>query len=450
MATESIKASRSSVMTRLSIMNFLQFFVWGSWFVAMASALPANGMSNFISGTYSSAPLGAIFAPLFLGIIADRLFPSQIIFGILFLIGGAFLAFAGMAAHAGNGSLMTKLILGHMLCFMPSIGLGNSIGFSNLSLIEYPKIRVWGVVGWIIAGLLVGFLSWSSSFNVLYLGASAAILLGIYSFFLPRTPAPAKGEKIDLKALLIVDAWKLLLKPNFLIFIICSGIICIPLAYYYNYGPDFLTKTGFTESAATSTLGQMLEAVFMIMIPFFFRKLGVKWMILIGMGAWVIRYLLFAYGAPDQVTWMLLMGVALHGICYDFFFVSGFMYTDAVAPKKIRGQAQSLLVFITQGVGMYIGVYLAGRKSAQLTLNDKKDPASYATALENAVGSKPELSTLAKLTQMFKRELPESLNQELLGNAMNQWKSFWMFPACLLYTSPSPRDQRGSRMPSSA
>ena len=350
-------------MPLLSIMMFLQFFVWGAWFATAGQALGANSLGDAVGGAYGSAPLGAIFAPLFLGIIADRFFPSQIIMGILFIVGGIIMWLAHGAAVAGDAKTLGWYFLGHMLCYMPTLGLGNTVTFSNLNRLQFPVVRVWGTIGWIVAGLVVGFLGWSSDLKIFLLAAGASILLGLFCFLLPHTPPPAKGQKIDLRALLMLDAWKLLARPAFLVFILCSGLICIPLAYYYGVIAQFLTNTGYEEAAPFMTIGQMSEIFFMLLIPFFFRRLGVKWMIIIGMFAWVVRYVLFSFGAPDQVYWMILIGVVLHGICYDFFFVTGFMYTDAVAPKEVRGQAQSLLVFVTQGLGMFVGYsILFGKK----------------------------------------------------------------------------------------
>ena len=416
----------SNAMFRLSIMMFLQFFVWGAWFATLGQALGSNGLEDSIGGAYGTAPLGAIIAPLFLGIVADRFFPSQIVMGVLFLLGGVLMFLAGNAAQAGNGPLMVNYMLGHMLCYMPTLGLGNSIGFSNLNRIDFPKIRVWGTIGWIVAGLAVGFLGWTSKLNIFPLAAISSVLMGIYSFTLPHTPAPAKGEKLDLRALLMVDAWKLLAKPAFLVFMLCSGLICIPLAYYYALTSNFLTNVGFKQAASTMTIGQMSEIFFMLLIPFFFRHLGVKWMIVIGMLAWVLRYLLFSIGAPDQVTWMLFIGIALHGICYDFFFVTGFMYTDAIAGEKIRGQAQSLLVFVTQGLGMFFGFKVAGAKfGEQVTKYSELDG-----AIKEASGE-ASLSFAQQLGQMFSRSLPEGIDGNLLSDTMQQWKSYWMFPALM-------------------
>lgn len=420
-----------STMPLLSIMMFLQFFVWGAWFATIGQALGANGLAASAGDAYASAPLGAIFAPLFLGVIADRFFPSQIIMGILFLVGGVIMWMAGNAAAAGNAELLGMLFLGHMLCYMPTLGLGNTIVFSHLDRLQFPKVRVWGTIGWIAAGLAVGFLGWTSSLKIFQLAAGAAILLGLFSFALPHTPPPAKGEKLDLRALLMVDAWKLLAKPGFFVFILCSGLICIPLAYYYGVTAQYLTTAGYEEAASFMTIGQMSEIVFMLLIPFFFRRLGVKWMILVGMLAWVARYLLFAFGAPDQVVWMLFAGVALHGICYDFFFVTGFMYTDAIAPKKVRSQAQSMLVFITQGLGMFIGYGVVFGKWGMAGKLSAVDKYEELNGVITAARSTEVLSFGEKFSKLFAVDMPATVDPQLLSAAMEQWKTFWIFPAIL-------------------
>jgi len=428
--------TKRSPMFVLSIMMFLQFFVWGTWFSTINVALGTAGLEDFIGGAYAAVPLGAIFAPLFLGLIADRFFPSQFIMVVLFLVGGVLIFLAGDAAEKADGPLMSKLFLAHMLCYMPTLGLGNTIGFTHLKRLDFPKIRVWGTIGWIAAGLMVGMLGWSADLGIMKLAAFASFALGVFSFFLPHTPAPAKGQKIDFNTLLMVDAWKLLKKPSFLVFIVSSLLICIPLAYYFGMTGPFLTNAGFTEAASTMTIGQMSEIIFMLLIPFFFRRLGVKWMIMVGMLAWVARYLLFAFGAPDQVAWMLFSGIALHGICYDFFFVTGFMYTDHVAPKEVRGQAQSLLVFVTQGIGMWIGYAIVfGHKLIPGYAGEAAnlaDSGSLSTAIKEARGDE-ELTFLQSLGKMFSVKMPGGIDADLLSKTMVQWKAFWMVPAIMAF-----------------
>ncbi|MDG2488406.1 MAG: MFS transporter [Roseibacillus sp.] len=419
---------RSANTLKLSVMMFLQFFTWGAWFATLGQCLGSHGLADFGGDAYGTAPLGAIFAPLFLGLIADRFFPSQKVMGVLFLIGGLLLLIIPGVASSGNGKLMVWLMLGNMLCYMPTLGLGNSISFANLDRLAFPKVRVWGTIGWIVAGLAVGFMGWSSSFSMFYLAAGASLSLGVYSFFLPHTPAPAKGEPVNMRALLMVDALSLFKRPAFAVFMICSCLICIPLAYYYGLTGNYLTNAGFKQAASTMTIGQMSEIFFMLLIPFFFRKLGVKWMILVGMLAWVARYLLFAFGAPEQVIWMIFFSVALHGICYDFFFVTGFMYTDKIAPKSIRSQAQSLLVFFTQGVGMYFGYKVAFGKFGAVSEDYQALDNSIAEASNRGEGN---LSFGEQLGQMFSVKMPESVDGNLISAAMEKWKAFWIYPAIM-------------------
>ncbi|MBX3419969.1 MAG: MFS transporter [Pirellulaceae bacterium] len=434
--------NRSSNMTlMLSVMMFLQFFTWGAWFATLGLALTKSGMSQAIGGGYGAAPLAAILAPLFLGLVADRFFASQKVMGVLMLVGGAILlAVPSVATQPENANLLVWLILAHMLCYMPTLGLSNTIAFTHIpSQDKFPMIRVWGTIGWIVAGLLVGITGWDGTLKIFTLGGISALLLGLFCFFLPNTPPPLKDRPIDARSLLMVDAFGLLANWNFLVFAICSTLICIPLAYYYGSTSQFLGQTGFVATGATMTLGQMSEIFFMLLIPVFFRRLGVKMMILVGMACWVIRYLLFSYGASAQTTWILLLAVALHGICYDFFFVTGFMYTDQKAPKEIRGQAQGLLVFLTQGVGMFFGYrimaagglfgiplnFTIGQYGQQVTQGPQL------TAAIDAARGQQQLGFLETFGKMFSRALPESIDPGLLTQTMEQWKNFWMFPAIM-------------------
>ena len=493
----------SSVTAKLSVMMFLQFFAWGAWFATLALAMGSNDLGAFIGGAYESAPIAAIFAPLFLGLIADRLFSSEKVMGVLMLIGGGLMCLIpGMAAdtqalfpamtdamealkntdaakallasanppadlvqeltvisadlptetkdllatassteaaYTAAGGKIVWLMIAYMLCYMPTLGLGNTITFTHLAQEQFPKVRVWGTIGWIVAGLALGFVGWSDSLNIFWLGAISSIALGIYSFLLPNTPPPAKGKPLDVGSLFMVDAFKLLKNPPFLIFAVCSMLICIPLGYYYGQTAPFLGAAGFKQAASTMTLGQMSEIIFMLLIPFFFRKLGVKWMLLIGMLCWVARYLLFAFGAPDQVAWMLLMGVALHGICYDFFFVTGFIYTDKKAPAEIRGQAQSLLVFLTQGLGMFFGFRMAFGGTWPFT--NIALPNTFGSYGAAPVGNGPlmdsvkansddtAVSFVDSLLGMFGKGYPEGVPAELVSKAMIDWKAYWIYPA---------------------
>ena len=261
----------------------------------------------------------------------------------------------------------------------------------------------------------------ASSTKIFTLGAVSGIVLGVLCFLMPKTPPPAKGKPVDVGTLFMFDAFKLLGSIPFLIFIICSALICVPLAYYFAYTSVYLPQIGFQAPASTMALGQVSEIFFMLLVPFFFRKLGVKIMILIGMLAWVARYALFAMGAPDQVVWMIMLGVVLHGSWYDFFFVTGFMYTDNKAPKEVRSQAQSLLVFFTQGVGMFFGYKIAGAKFAAVQESSDALAASIET---------PTFGFWESFGKMFLTEKPTA-TAGIVQDAMANWKTFWMFPSLM-------------------
>jgi nucleoside transporter len=432
-------------MTRLSAMMFLQFFIWGAWFVTLSQCLTANGLGNAVAGGYGSAPLAAIISPLFLGVIADRFFSSEKIMGLLLLIGGVVMCAVPHFAEAGNTSVIVWLFTVHMLCYMPTLGLSNTIVFTHIKDPQhFPRIRVWGTGGWIIAGLFNGLMGWSASINIFWVAGLSSLALGLFAFTLPKTPPPAKGKPLDIRTLLMLDGLKMLKRPAYLIFIICATAICIPLAYYFGVTSMFLADMGYDQPASLMTLGQMSEIVFMLLIPFFFRKLGVKWMIFVGMLTWVLRYALFAMGAPDQVAWMLLLAILLHGICYDFFFVTGFMYTDKEADKDIRSQAQSMLVFFTQGVGMFIGYKVAFTKFGSTVTG-------HSALSEAMMAAKPaqDLPFLQKLGKMFSVRMPD-LDATLLADTTAQWKAFWLVPCAMaavilvifvIAFRPKPADQ---------
>lgn len=245
---------------------------------------------------------------------------------------------------------------------MPTLALTNNVAFHNVEdgAKSFPFIRVFGTIGWIVAGLFIGQLGFSGSTIIYQVAAVASFILGLFSFTLPHRPAPAKGKPLSVRDMLCLDALAMLKDRNYLVFIVCSMLICIPLAAYYSFTTPFLAAAGMENIGSVMTIGQMSEIVFMLMVPFFFRRLGVKYMLLIGMLAWTLRYLLFGFGAPAELVSFLFLGIALHGICYDFFFVTGFIYAEKKADPKVKGQAQSLLVLFTQGIGMYFGAIIAG------------------------------------------------------------------------------------------
>lgn len=358
---------KAVLRVQLSVMMFLEFFIWGAWYTTIGVYMTNHNMGKLTQWPFTVNPIAAIVAPFFVGLIADRFFATQKVLGTLHILGAVFMFLTPSAT--GNPVLFIILLLAYNLCYMPTMSLANTVCFHKMTDQEkqFPLIRVFGTLGWIIAGIIISFVlgrfvggKAEETAMPLYMTATASLLLGIYSFFLPNTPPPAAGRKVSARSIIGVDAFKQLASPSFFIFLISSFLICIPLAAYYNFTQIFLNGIQFKNIAATQTIGQVSETLFMILMPFFFLRLGVKWMLGAGMLAWVIRYALFALGAPDQVSWMILTGIALHGICYDFFFVTGQIYVDKKANPLIRAQAQGLIVFVTYGVGMLVGAQIAG------------------------------------------------------------------------------------------
>ena len=360
-----------SVTFRLSVMMFVQFFIWGAWYVTAPLYLGKIGFTGADFGwTYSVGPIAAIISPFFVGMIADRLFATEKVLGVLHLLGGGAMLMAASKMQGADPSATTinLIFFAHMLCYFPTLALTNTLALHNMTNPEkeFPLIRVFGTIGWILAGWAVSWQSWDSSVSMFALAGWAAVGMGVYSFFLPHTPPPGAGKQITTREILGLDALVLFKRPAFMIFMVSSFLICIPLAFYYQLAARTVAQANLIP-AFTMSWGQVSEIFFMVVMPIFFVRLGVKWMLLVGMLAWVVRYALFAVGAPDQVVWMIFTGVLLHGICYDFFFVTGQIYTDKVAPKQIRGQAQGMLVLFTLGLGMLIGAQLGGRVETKYT-----------------------------------------------------------------------------------
>jgi nucleoside transporter len=443
------------IRLQLSVMMFLQFFIWGGWYVTGPNYLGTIGFTAKDFGwMYSVGPIAGMISPFFVGMVADRFFAAQRVLGVMHLVGAGmmFLATLQMRAEAPNPNLINVLFFGHMLAYFPTLALTNSLAMRNMSdpEKEFPGIRVLGTIGWIIAGLMLSWLGWGTRINMFYLMIWAAVLLGAFSFFLPHTPPTATG-KVSAREVLGLDALVLLKNRSYLVFLISSMLICIPLAFYYQIASrvvemmQFQDVPGFSEAAKAVGLGdaiglvmsfgQMSEIVFMLVMPFFFRRLGVKWMLAVGMLAWVLRYVLFAIGAPEEVRWMVLMGILLHGICYDFFFVTGQIYTDQAAPRAIRSQAQGMLVLFTLGLGMFIGAQIAGRVEAQHTTEESKAFAQQVIQkrqeiqnLESRIGSAsgPEATVLTEQLGGLERERADLRRKELQAI---EWKPLWGKPA---------------------
>jgi len=402
-------AKPASLMPRLSVMMFLQFFIWGAWYLSVSMYMYKNGMGAVRYYAYTAGPLAAVLAPFITGLIADRFFNTEKVLGGLFFLGGCFMLVlpyvGGLTGEAtafqesagqqivvaqnvqflgstfDKGTLFNWIILLHMLCYMPTLGLTASLSFSHMekSDQQFPLVRLWGTVGWIVAGFLLAFgftevladgteVEAGTKAIQFYLGGSAGVILGLYAVTLPKTPAPKKGQPIVMRDLLFIDAWSQFRNVSFAVFMICSFLICIPLAAYYASLQQQMLAMKMTHITAWKNVGTFLEAGMMFAMPFFFRKLGIKKVILIGISAWVIRYALFALGAtPTQTgTALVILGIALHGFCYDFFFVSGQVYVDMSTPSNVRGQCQGMNIFFTQGVGMMIGALATNKLAASV------------------------------------------------------------------------------------
>lgn len=353
-----------TIRVKLSFMMFLEFFIWGAWFVTMGTYLGKNLLSNDvqIGSAYSTQSLGAIIAPFIIGLIADKFFSAQKVLGFLHLTGGILLWFASTSLDFDS---FFPFILGYMIAYMPTLALVNSISFKQMKNPgkEFPSIRVFGTIGWIIAGLVIGWLNWEQDGNLILtfkMASVASIILGLFSFILPNTPPVKKGEKTTFGEIIGLDAIGLLKNKSYLLFFLSSVAICVPLAFYYNFTNPFLNEVGMKSAAGIQSLGQVSETLFMLLMPLFFVRLGVKKMLAIGMIAWVARYLFFAFGNADSNYWMLIAGIVLHGICYDFFFVTGQIYTDRLAGEKFKSAAQGFITLATYGVGMLIGSIISG------------------------------------------------------------------------------------------
>jgi nucleoside transporter len=361
-------------------MMFLQFFIWGGWFVTLGTFLGNNlNATGAETGmAFSTQSWGAIIAPFFIGLIADRYFNAEKILGVLHLIGAALMYFMSQATSFDT---FYPLVFAYMVAYMPTLALVNSVSFFQMKdpAKEFSVIRVFGTIGWIIAGLLISYFQWDSTesisqgalSNTFTMVAIASLTLGIISFTLPKTPPTQSEGAVSVSDILGLDALKLLKDRNFLMFFISSILICIPLAFYYQQANPFLVELGMENPTGKMTLGQISEVLFMLLLPFFFKKFGFKKTLLVGMLAWAIRYALFAYGNAGELTFMLIIGIALHGICYDFFFVSGQIYTDFKAGEKVKSAAQGLITLATYGVGMLFGFWVAGKISDQYILSDE-------------------------------------------------------------------------------
>jgi nucleoside transporter len=351
--------------TRLSIMMFLQFFIWGAWYATGGNYMKSHGMANVIYLAYMTSAMGAIISPFFLGMIADRFFPVQKLLGVMHILSGIFVFCAPFFAEGNFVSppLFLGFLLLHMLCYMPTVNLAAATTFHLLNNREkeFPVIRLFGTLGWIAAGFIVSkLLQGDATALPMRISGLGGVLMGLYSFTLPHIPPAGAGKKMSFRDLIGTNAYIKLKSRSFIIFIISLLLISLPFAAYFSYVPVFLQSENITSPAFKMTFGQMSEIVFLLVLPWFFSRFGIKWVLLTGMLAWVFRYALFALAAPDAIGWMMMAGILLHGCCYDFVYVAGQIYIDQKAGPDIRAQAQGLFVIVSYGVGQGLGTLAAG------------------------------------------------------------------------------------------
>ncbi len=348
---------------RLSLMMFFQYFIWSSWYVTMGPYL--SGTLNFsgreIGFAYNCTALAAMLSPFFVGMVADRFFSTEKILAVLHILGGLFLI---GVSQAKTFSTFYPLLIGHTLCYMPTLALTNSISFAQMRDPgkEFPSIRVLGTISWICAGLTVGLLLGARATTTalpFQMAAVVSVLMGLYCLTLPHTPPKGTGA-VTARDVLGLDALQLMKERSFAIFVVAAFLICIPLTFYFSFTPTFLGDCNVSNIPGRMTMGQMSEIFFMLVMPLFFARLGVKWMLIVGMLCWAARYLLFTMGYNAGTAWPLYLGILLHGVCYDFFFVTAYIYVDKKSPETIRAKAQGFIAFVTLGAGMFVGANLSG------------------------------------------------------------------------------------------
>ncbi|MEO6081251.1 MAG: nucleoside permease [Steroidobacteraceae bacterium] len=364
------------IWSRLGVMMFLQFALWGAWFVTMGTYLEKGlGFSGLqVGAAYSTMNWGAILAPIIAGAIADRFFQAQKVMGVLHLVGAGLLWWISTITDPGT---FFWALLAYAICYMPTLGLANAISFRQMSDPgkQFGAVRAMGTLGWIVVNFVLGWVllkilghSIESTNAPLQIGAAISVVLGVYAFTLPATPPPSAGTQPTISQSLGLDTLAYMKDRSFAVFVIGSLLICIPLSFYYSFANLFLNESGMEAASAKQTLGQASEVLFLLLIPFFFRRLGVKKMLLIGMLAWTLRYVLFAYGNNGNLVSMLYAGIILHGICFDFFFVTGQIYVDNTVSKGQRAAAQGFIHVVTYGVGQLIGSWAAGAVVERYTM----------------------------------------------------------------------------------
>jgi nucleoside transporter len=371
----------SFITIRLMIMMLLQFFIWGSWYATGGNYMKSHGMAKVIYLVYLASPIGSIVSPFFLGMIADRFFPVQRVMGVMHIFSGAFVCLAPLLADQ-SPYLFLILMLLHMLCYMPTVGLATATAFHLIGdkEKEFPIIRVFGTFGWIVAGILVSYVLHADTTAVpMYVAGAASFVAGLYSFTLPHIPPGGAGKKVSFRDIVGADVLKKFMARPFVVFIAGLLLISIPFASYFAYVPIFIKSAGILDPAFKMTFGQMSEVVFLLAMPWFFKRFGIKWVLIIGLLAWVIRYGLFTLAAPDAIVWMMIAGIVIHGACYDFVYVASQVYIDQNVAPQFRAQAQGFFVLVSYGVGQGLGTLVAGFVYNSVTSGDNTTARQWQT-----------------------------------------------------------------------
>ncbi|HVJ03921.1 MAG TPA: MFS transporter [Sphingomonas sp.] len=354
---------------RLSALMFMQFFVWGAWAVTLGLVMQTVGIGSLIDDAFSVGPIASVVGSFLLGMAATRYLSPRMLMVILHLVGGAILFVLPSLVTPQGGTTFVWLLLGYMILYMPTVGLANTIALKSFGerVDNFPFVRAFGTLGWIVAGLIIGWAGLSASPEIFRVAAVVSVALGLYSFTLPNVAPDAPSGEGLIRQVLCAEAFGLLRQRSFLVFIVCATLISIPLAMYYAYASAFIGAAGIENVGGTMSIGQMSELAFMFAMPWLYRRFGVKPLLLVGMIAWALRYALFAIGDGGDSLWAVYLGVALHGVCYDFFFVAGAIYTGTIAsPKGVNAQAQGMLTLFTYGVGMLLGSQIGGLLYARM------------------------------------------------------------------------------------
>lgn len=424
----------SGTGSRLGAMMFFQFFVWGAWYVGAPLYLVKIGFSGSDLGwTYAVGPLACMVSPFFVGMIADRFFATERMLCALHILGGGCMLLAAAQmnpASPASPATINLILLAHTLCYFPTLALTNSLALHHVSdpQKEFPLIRVFGTIGWIVAGVALAWIGWGDRLEMFQLTGAAGILMGLYCLTLPHTPPPSKGQRTSWRELVGADAFELFRQSSFTVFILSTFLICIPLAFYFQLAAKAVSLAGIADVTQAMSYGQVSEILFMVLMPVFFRRLGVKWMLAIGMLAWVLRYVLFALGTPDAVVWMMYIGIVLHGICYDFLFVTGQIYTDMVARKEIRAQAQGMLVLFTLGLGMLIGARVAGVWEEYNTPQESRTLSAQVQEMGTEIANLEQSGGDAAAIRDLQARQSATLQQ---AQGLIDWQWIWGLPAVL-------------------